>query len=80
VSALALVNVDTREIGFDGAGLGYTDMDAWPELLQQIKDRIAVACGEMAAGDVRINIEQGVKTARPLNLLSRYTELRHDDG
>ena len=80
VSALALVNIDTREISFDGAGLGYTDTAAWPELLQRIKDEIAVACSQMASGDVRINIEQGLKAARPLNLLSRYTELRHDDG
>ncbi len=78
VSALALVNVDTREISFDGAGHGYTDADEWPELLQRVKDQVSVACRDMASGDVRINIEQGIKAARPLNLLSRYTELRHD--
>jgi hypothetical protein len=80
VSALALVNVDSREISFDGAGIGYTDADEWPELLQRVKEQIAVACGELASGDVRINIAQGLKSARPLNLLSRYTELRHDNG
>ncbi len=80
VSALALVNVDTREISFAGAGQGYTDADEWPEVLQQVKDEIAVACAEMAGGDVRINIEQGFKAARPLNVLSRYSELRHDAG
>jgi len=80
VSALALVNVDTREISFDGAGYGYTDIEEWPELMQRIKNQISVACSQFANGDVRINIEQGVKAARPLNLLSRYTELRHDDG
>jgi hypothetical protein len=80
VSALALVNVDSREICFDGAGVGFTDEDDWPDLLQRIKDQISTACEEMATGDVRINIEQGLTTARPLNLLSRYTELLHDDG
>ncbi len=28
----------------------------------------------------RINIEQGVQAARPLNLLTRYTEMLRDDG
>lgn len=80
VSALALVNVDTREIMFDGAGHGYTDIDEWPALLQRIKDQVSKACDEMAGGDVRINIEQGLKATRPLNLLTRFTELRRDHG
>ena len=80
VSALALVNVDTREINFDGAGHGYTKGDEWPELLQRIKEQVYTACSEMADGDVRINSEQGIKAARPLNLLSRFTELQHDNG
>lgn len=80
VSALALVNVDSREIVFDGAGRGYTDVEEWPELLQRIKAQIVVACEDLSAGDVRVNIEQGLKSARPLNLLSRYTELRRDHG
>ena len=79
VSALALVNVDSREISFDGAGLGYTDFDQWPDLLQQVKAKIAAACDEISNGDVRLNIEQGIKSARPLNLLTRYTELRRDN-
>jgi len=80
VAALALVNVDTREISFNGAGHGYTNSDEWPELLQRIKEQVFAACGELAGGDVRINIEQGLTAARPLNLLSRYSELRHDNG
>jgi ATP-dependent helicase/nuclease subunit B len=79
VSALALVNIDSREIAFDGAGLGYTDADEWPDLLQQIKVQISAACDEISSGDVRINVEQGIKSARPLNLLSRYTELLRDN-
>ena len=80
VSALALVNIDAREIEFDGAGHGYTDPAEWPVLLEQVKERISVACDEMSGGDVRINIEQGVNSARPLNLLTRYTQLRRNDG
>jgi ATP-dependent helicase/nuclease subunit B len=79
VSALALVNVDSREIAFDGAGLGYTDVDEWPDLLKQIKEQISNACDEISSGDVRLNIQQGIKSARPLNLLTRYTELRRDN-
>ena len=80
VSALALVNVDSREILFDGAGRGFTEIDEWPELLDRIKAQISIACEELSAGDVRINMEQGLKSARPLNVLSRYTELRRDHG
>ena len=79
VSALALVNVDSREIAFDGAGLGYTDVDEWPDLLRQVKTQISIACDEISSGDVRLNIEQGIKSARPLNLLTRYTELRREN-
>ena len=78
VSALALVNIDSREISFDGAGRGFTNTEEWPQLLQRIKEEIAVACEDLAVGDVRINIEQGLQAARPLNLLTRYTELRRD--
>lgn len=80
VSALALVNVDSREVSFDGAGRGYTDFDAWPELLASVKADISAACVNLESGDVRVNIEQGVQSARTLNLLSRYTELRRDNG
>jgi hypothetical protein len=78
VSALALVNVDSREIAFDGVGVGYTDVNEWPMLLQQAKTRIAVACDEISRGDIRVHIEQGIQAARPLNLLTRYTELQRD--
>jgi RecB family exonuclease len=80
VSALALVNIDSREIEFTGAGCGYGDEESWPELLQSIEQQIEDACKNLAAGDVRINIEQGVQSARALNLLSRYTELRREHG
>ncbi len=80
VSALALVNVDSREIAFDGVGRGYANVDDWPDLLRRVKEQITSACNELAGGDVRINIEQGIVTARSLNLLTRYTELRHDNG
>ena len=80
VSMLSLVNVDSREIAFDGAGRGFSDVDEWPELLSRIKAEISVACDDLANGDVRINSEQGIKSARSLNVLTRYTELQRDNG
>jgi len=79
VAALALVNIDSREIAFDGAGRGYTDEAGWPELLQRIKSEVMSGCDDLAAGDVRVSVDQGLKAARRLNLLSRYTELRRDN-
>ncbi len=78
VSAVALVNVDTREVGFDGAGQGYSDEANWQASLGAWKRIVRIACQEMTGGDVRINAVQGVKDARYFNLLSRYTELRRD--
>lgn len=79
VSALALVNIDSRETTFDGAGRDYSDSESWHELLRSSKEQIDIACAQLGAGDVRINLRQGVRNARPLNLLSRYTELCRED-
>ena len=78
VGALVLVNIDSREVSFDGAGRGYTDDAGWNDLLASWKLQVIAACKEMSLGDVRINRLQGVKDARYFNLLSRYTELRRD--
>ena len=75
---LALANLDSREVGFSGAGRGFTDDDAWPGLLDTVRSAIETACDELVAGDVRIVAEQGAGSARHLNLLSRYTELHRD--
>ena len=78
VAALALVNVDSRSIGFNGAGAGYTDTDLWPEQLASWSEMVRRACAELTAGDVRIDMTQAIADARPLNLLSRFTELRNE--
>ncbi len=39
VSALALVNIDSREVSFEGAGRGFTDATDWPDKLADWKDR-----------------------------------------
>ena len=78
VSAVALVNIDSREVSFDGAGRGYTDDANWDDWLAEWKRHVRVACKDLSLGDVRVNGAQGVKDARYFNLLSRYTELRRD--
>lgn len=78
VAALALVNVDSRTMGFNGAGVGYTDPDEWPAQLAGWSDTVRRACEELTAGDVRIDLTQALADARPLNLLTRFTELRND--
>ncbi|MGI9235341.1 MAG: PD-(D/E)XK nuclease family protein [Woeseiaceae bacterium] len=79
VGALALVNVDSREISIDGAGAGFKDADDWEATLNAWKNRVRSACRDLSAGDVRINALQGVKDARAFNLLSRYTELLREN-
>jgi probable DNA repair protein len=79
VSAVALVNVDSRAISFEGAGAGYAKSDDWETSLAAWKDLVRMACRAMSAGDVRINAAQGVQDARAFNLLTRYTELLRGD-
>lgn len=79
VAMLALANLDPRDTGLSGAGRGFTDEAEWPDLLARIGEEINRSCEDLVAGDVRIVAEQGAGKARRLNLLSRYTELRHDD-
>jgi len=78
VSALALVNIDSREVSFDGAGRGYTGDTDWDTWLADWKQHVRVACTDLSLGDVRVNGVQGVNDARQFNLLSRFTELRRD--
>lgn len=78
ISALALVNIDSREITFAGVGRDYTDEAEWPDLLQQVQALIATACDELAAGDIRVLNTASVQDARQLNALSRFTEMQRD--
>ncbi len=79
IAALALVNIDSREIVFDGAGLGFGRAEEnWSDALSQWKADVRRACEQMSRGDVRINAAQSVSDARALNLLSRFTELSRD--
>ena len=79
VAMLALANLDPRDTGFNGAGRGFTDEGSWQGLLEAVTGDIDAACTQLVAGDVRVIAGQGASKARQLNLLSRYTEMRHDD-
>lgn len=78
ISSLALANIDSREVVFDGVGRGYDNRENWHETLQAWVRVVEQACEELSLGDVRINGALGNAEARPLNLLTRYTELKRD--
>lgn len=75
VSAIALVNIDSREVSFQGIGNGYKQADEFQSSIGAWQELVRSACRDISNGDVRVNALQGVKDARSLNLLSRYTEL-----
>ena len=76
VAELALANVDSRSVVFHGAGA--RDTEDWPDVLAAWSDRVRGACVEIARGDVRLDRRQSTDDARPLNLLTRFTERRHE--
>lgn len=78
VAALGLYNIDSREIAIADAGRESMGADAWAESLSQWSDVVEQVATQLAQGDVRLRAWQSARDARPLNLLSRYGELRRD--
>ena len=78
VAGLGLINIDSRSIDFDGAGRSFTSTDSWDEDLLRWKSRVMDAAAQIQRGDVSINMLLGGDAIRPLSLLSRVEELRHD--
>ena len=76
VGELALANVDSRSVVFHAAGA--RDTENWPDVLAGWASGVREACAEISNGDVRINRHQSMDDARPLNLLTRFTERRND--
>lgn len=78
VSGLVLVNIDSRSIVYKGADAnGQWDpkhADRWPQTLAAWKKKVADAMRQIAAGDVRINLNLSSDQARPLNILCRFEE------
>ena len=78
VSDLGLVNVDSRAVDIDGAGRSITpDLD-WDNALTEWRDQVEAGAREMHRGDIRLYGLHSLQAARPLALLSRVREIRHD--
>lgn len=78
VAGLALFNVDSRRTMIDGVGPAFKKDDEWEQRLSGWIARVRVAAGQIAAGDVRLNVLQKSRDAQPLSLLSRFAELRRE--
>jgi probable DNA repair protein len=78
VAALGFYNVDSRETALDASGRDSMGADRWQEALGRWSCAIESAAEDFAAGDARIRYWQTVRDARPLNILSRFGELRRD--
>jgi probable DNA repair protein len=78
VAALGFFNIDSRKTALDACGRDTMAAQEWQESLQHWTQAIRKAAGEFAAGDVRIRYWQTLRDARPLNILSRFGELRRD--
>lgn len=79
LAGLGLINIDSRSITIDGAGVEFTpDLD-WQVALHDWKAEVRDAASDIQHGDVRINGLQNRQTARPLSVLSRMPELRRDN-
>ena len=80
IGGLVLINIDSREIVYRGAG-GSVEWDRlppelWPMRLGGWKKIVEDALKQLAAGDVRLNTAQTVLDSRPLNVLSRVEEIK----
>lgn len=78
IGGLLLINIDSRSIHYSGASAsGEWDSkraDRWTERLSAWQERVARAIGQIAAGDVRINLSLPAEQTRALNILSRFQE------
>ena len=82
IGGLVLINIDSRTILYKGTGAsGEWDAkgaDLWPERIAAWKERVAGAMQQIAKGDVRLNLNLPIEDTRPLNILSRFQELRRE--
>lgn len=84
VGALAFINLDSRDVGYDGAGDGFASgnrriaSNDWPGTLAEWQREVEGLLRRFANGEIGVNILQSVNDARPLALLSRVEELRRD--
>jgi len=84
VAALAYFNVDSRDLGYDGAGGEFSsgrtripDED-WDAELARWTSEVESLVQRLARGEIGVSVRQAADKARPYALLSRVAELRHD--
>lgn len=80
VGGLTLINIDSRGIGYKGAG-GSIEWDglkgaSWSDQLSAWRHEVHRNVDEFAAGDVRVNLLRSAADARALQILSRREEFR----
>ena len=78
VAGLGLFNVDSKFLGIDGAGPALHEHRDWQAALDGWKQQVVDAAEQIAAGDLRINLQQPERDARSLNLISRMSELKRE--
>jgi RecB family exonuclease len=76
IGGIALLNVDSRQISLDAAGYDFPAKVDWDHALPSWIEAVEAAAGQIARGDVRINVAQSIQASRPLGLLSRFRELQ----
>jgi hypothetical protein len=80
VGGLVLVNVDSREIVYRGAGRSSewdrSPPELWDARLGGWKRLVDDALARLAGGDVRLNAARTTLESRPLNVLSRIEEIK----
>jgi len=78
VGALALLNIGSRAILYKGAGgsVAWNNVvqSDWQDMLRNWKQLVYSAMEQIAAGDVRVNLQLKTEKSRPLNVLSRAEE------
>lgn len=78
IAGLGLYNVDSREVLIDGTGPAFARGDDWSDVLRSWQATVLRLASDIAAGDVRLNAQQGLQEARDLSLLSRFPEVQHE--
>lgn len=83
VAGLGLFNVDSRETVIDGVGPalaqdGDRPVDDFRAALDEWQGEVIATARQIAGGDVRLNVKQSSRDARPYDLLSRFAEVRHE--
>lgn len=74
VGGIAIINLDARKISFKGAGQD----DEWAGRYSRWGAEANAAIQAIARGDARVNMQLSTDQSRPLNILSRFEELRRD--